>query len=175
MKWLRRIQVGDRPFMTRPETSRYVNHRPDGREQWFNLELEPNSVITRPSGGQKLPGRGFYEITGLAWSGGGAIRRVEVSTDGGRTWKDAQLQEPAHRMAYTLFRFPWTWNGEEAGLQSRSTDEVGQVQPTLAEFSKVFGVSPDYWLKSEASVGHFNGIQPWKVTPDGSVHNAMFS
>lgn len=173
-KWLRRIQVGSGPFMTRPETSRYVNHRPDGREQWFNPELEPNSVITRPSGGQQLTDRGFCDITGLAWSGGGAVRRVEVSTDGGKSWKDAQLQEPILRFAHTRFRFPWHWNGEEAVLQSRCTDERGEVQPSVAELTKLWGVNREYWLSSPNAIQHINFIQPWKVTREGSVQNAIW-
>ena len=139
MKWVRRIKVVDQPYMAKAETAGYALIRPDGKARWFRFEMPPKSIITRPSGGQRLPGRGFYEITGLAWSGGGTIRRVEVSTDGGRTWKDAELQQPIHRIAHTRFRFPWDWNGEEAVLQSRCTDEQGQVQPTLAELSKVFG------------------------------------
>ena len=175
-KWLKRIQIGEQPFMTLPETSRYVNHVPDKKARWFQFELEPISLITFPSGEQRLPGRGFYEITGLAWSGGGTVRRVEVSTDGGKTWKDAQLQEPVLRFAHTRFRFPWNWDGQEAVLQSRCTDERGDVQPSLAELSENWGVKPDYWLSTKVYgiIQHFNAIQPWKVTRDGSVHNAMF-
>ena len=174
VKWLRRIKVVDQPYMTKWESTMYASLRPDGKARWFQFEMGPKSVITFPSGGQRLPGRGFYEITGLAWSGGGAIRRVEVSTDGGRTWKDAQLQEPVLRMAHTRFRFPWNWDGEEAVLQSRCTDERGDVQPTLAELGKIWGVNPDYWQSTTNRINHFNAIQPWKVTRDGSVHNAMF-
>src|ERR1019366_1174256 len=105
--------VVDRPYVCKFESTVYSNLRPDGKARWFQFELEPNSVITRPSGGQQLPGRGCYEITGLAWSGGGAVRKVEVSTDGGRTWKDAQLQQPVLPKAHTRFCFPWNWNGEE--------------------------------------------------------------
>ncbi|HLA39097.1 MAG TPA: sulfite dehydrogenase, partial [Candidatus Glassbacteria bacterium] len=160
VKWLRRIKVVDQFYSTKWETAGYANMRRDGKAH-RQLEMGPKSVITRPSGGQRLPGRGFYEITGLAWSGWGAIRRVEVSTDGGRTWKDAHLQEPVHRMAHARFRFPWTWNGEEAVLQSRSTDELGQVQPTLAEFSGIWGVNLDFWLSTSGHViNNFNPIQP---------------
>jgi sulfane dehydrogenase subunit SoxC len=134
-----------------------------------------NSVITFPSGGQRLAARGFYEITGLAWSGGGVIRRVEISADGGRTWKDAELQQPILRMAHTRFRFPWNWNGQEAVLQSRATDERGDVQPSLAELGKIWGVDSDYWLSVTNSIPQFNPIQPWKVAADGRIQNAMFS
>src|SRR4029077_18638552 len=103
VKWLRRIKVVDEPYMARAETTQYPELRPDGKARWFNSEMGPSSVITRPAGGQKLPGKGFFEITGLAWSGGGVVKRVEVSTDGGKTWKDAELQGPIHSKAHTRF------------------------------------------------------------------------
>ncbi len=99
------------------------------------------------------------------------MRRVDVSTDGGRTYKEAELQQPVLRHAHTRFRFPWKWNGEEAVLQSRCTDERGEVQPTIAEAAKNLGVTPEYFYEAD----HFNGIQPWKVSRDGSVHNALAS
>jgi sulfane dehydrogenase subunit SoxC len=179
VKWLRRIKVVDQPYMGKSESTGYSILRPnlDGKSLWYNFELGPKSVITFPSGGQRLDSRGYYEITGLAWSGGGAIRRVEVSTDGGRTWKDAQLQEPVHTVAHTRFRLGWNWNGEEAILQSRCTDNRGNVQPSLAEFAKTWGVQPDYFQstqKNRQNVNHFNAIQPWKVARDGSIHNAIW-
>ncbi|OFW29034.1 MAG: sulfite dehydrogenase [Acidobacteria bacterium RIFCSPLOWO2_12_FULL_60_22] len=179
IKWLRRIKVVDQPYLTNVDVSHKVNLRPDGKMRWYNFEMPPKSVITRPSGEQRLPSRGFYEITGLAWSGGGTIRRVEVSTDGGRNWKDAQLQEPVLRIAHTRFRFPWNWDGGEAVLQSRCTDDRGVVQPTLAELGKIWGVNFDweYWkIASETGYNgeHFNVIQPWKVTREGTVLDAMY-
>jgi sulfane dehydrogenase subunit SoxC len=170
VKWLSRIAVTDQPAMAWHEAGNNADTRPDGKALGFRFELGPKSVITRPSGGQRLPGRGFYEITGLAWTGGGAVRRVDVSVDGGRTYKEAQLQEPVHRYAHTRFRFAWEWNGEEAVLQSRCTDERGEVQPTITEAAKILGVMPEYFLQAD----HFNGIQPWKVNRDGSIQNALF-
>ena len=172
IKWLRQIKVVGQPYMTRDDAVKYSILRPDGTARWFMFEMGPNSVITFPSGKQQLSSRGFYEIRGLAWSGGGVVRRVEVSTDGGRTWKDAQLQEPVLRIAHTRFRFPWNWDGEEAVLQSRCTDERGAVQPSLAEMGRIWGANPEYWKSHQAL--HFNPIQPWKVTREGSVSNAMF-
>jgi sulfane dehydrogenase subunit SoxC len=174
VKYLRRIKVVDRPYMTKWESTVYTNLRPDGKARWFQFELEPSSVITFPSGGQRLSGRGFYEISGLAWSGGGTVRRVEISTNRGRTWKDAQLQTPVLRKAHTRFRFPWNWNGEEVVLQSRCTDEWGNIQPTRIELEKLWGVNSDYWLSTTNRIQHFNAIQPWKVTSEGSVHNAIW-
>ncbi len=169
VKWLTRINVVDRPYMAWHESGNNADTRPDGKGLWFRFELGPKSVITRPSGGQRLPGHGFHEITGLAWTGGGAVRRVDVSTDGGRTYKEAELQQPVLRYAHTRFRFPWKWNGEEAVLQSRCTDERGEVQPTILEAAKNLGVTPDYFYNAD----HFNGIQPWKVNRDGSIQNAL--
>ena len=172
-KWLRRIKVVDQPYMTQHESSHNANLHPDGKAYWFRFEMGVKSVITRPSGGQRLPGPGFDEIAGLAWSGGGTVRRVEVSTDGGRTWKDAELQQPVHRKAHTRFRFPWTWNGEEVILQSRCSDDQGEVQPTADQLAKIWGVSAEYFLGG--GVDHVNAIQPWKVLRDGSVRNALFA
>jgi len=174
VKYLRRIKVVDQPYMTKWESSVYTNLRPDGKARWFQFELEPNSVITFPSGGQRLPGAGFFEISGLAWSGAGAVRRVEVSTDGGRTWNDAKLQEPVLSKAHTRFRFDWNWDGRQAVLLSRCTDEWGAVQPTKAQVEKLWGVTPDYWLSTTNRIQHFNACQPWKVTPEGSVDNAIW-
>ena len=164
VKWVRQIKVVDQPYMTRDETSRYTDLMPDGKARQFTFEMDPKSVITFPSGGHKLRGPGFHEITGLAWSGRGAIRRVEVSTDGGATWKDAQLQEPVLRFAHTRFRLAWNWNGQEAVLQSRCTDEQGGFQPTLAEMLRVRGNSYNF---------HSSHIQAWKINRDGSVQNGL--
>jgi sulfane dehydrogenase subunit SoxC len=170
VKWLTRISVVDSPAMSWHEAGNNADTAPGGRALGFRFELGPKSVITRPSGGQKLPGRGFYEITGLAWTGGGRVTRVDVSVDGGRTYKEAQLQDPVLPYAHTRFRFAWEWNGEEAILQSRCTDEKGEVQPTILEAAKVLGVTPDYFMQAD----HFNGIQPWKVNRDGGIVNALF-
>jgi sulfane dehydrogenase subunit SoxC len=159
------------------ESTKYPSLRVDGKARWFQFELGPKSVITRPSGGQKLDGPGFYDITGLAWSGGGTIRRVEVSADGGRSWKDAILQGTPHSKAHTAFRIPWNWNGNEAVLQSRCTDERGDVQPTVAELDRILGtrMNLDWFKKRPDTINHFNAIQPWKVMRNGEVQNAIFA
>jgi sulfane dehydrogenase subunit SoxC len=174
VKWLRRIDLVDEPYMAMMEISRYPSMRLDGKSRWFEFELGPKSVITRPAGGYKMPGPGFHEITGLAWSGAGAVKRVEVSTDAGRTWKDAQLHDPIARKAHTRFSSPWNWDGNEAVLQSRCTDETGTVQPTVAEVAKLWDADVDFLKKTQQVVGDFNAIQPWKVNRDGSVQNALF-
>jgi sulfane dehydrogenase subunit SoxC len=174
VKWLRRIKLVDQPYMGMMEATKYPSLRLDGKARWFQFELGPRSVITRPSGGQKLPGSGFYEITGLAWSGTGTIQRVELSTDGGHTWKDARIQGPAYPKAHTRFGTGWDWNGEETVLQTRCSDDQGEVQPTIAELAKVWGVDIDFFRTTSIVVGHFNAIQPWKVNRDGSVQNALW-
>ena len=164
MKWLRQIKVVDQPYMAWDEAMGHSIARPDLGEKarWYHFEMPVKSLITRPSGGQTLPGKGFYEISGLAWSGAGAIRRVEVSTDGGKTWKDAKIQGPVHRKAHTRFTLPWTWDGGEAMLASRSTDERGDVQPSLKELSKYWGIaSEDSWEHADHAF-HFNAIQRWR-------------
>jgi sulfane dehydrogenase subunit SoxC len=176
VKWLRRIKVVDEPYHGRSESTGYSVLRPalQGKAFWFDFEMGPKSVIIRPAGGAMLASRGFREIAGLAWSGGGAIRRVEVSADGGRSWRDAQLQQPVLPKAHTLFTLPWTWNGEEAVLQSRCTDEGGNVQPSHADIARLWGVEPAYFQSPTTRVFHFNPIYPWKVRPDGHVESALF-
>jgi sulfane dehydrogenase subunit SoxC len=170
VKWVSRIKVVDQPYMAWHESGNNADTLPNGGGLWYRFELGPKSVITRPSGGQRLPGHGFYEITGLAWTGRGAVTKIEVSIDGGRTYKEAELQQPVHRYAHIRFRFPWNWNGEEAVLQSRCTDERGEVQPTIAEAAKNLSVTPEYFYDAD----HFNAVQPWKVNRDGSIQNALF-
>jgi sulfane dehydrogenase subunit SoxC len=181
VKWLRQIKVVDQPYITKTQQITHSYLRPDlkGKALWFYYQTPPKSLILRPSGGHQLPGPGFYEISGLAWSGWGAIRSVEVSTDGGKTWKEARLQQPVLSMAHTRFNFDWTWDGQETVLQSRCTDDHGIVQLSLEEMSEKWGImqGKKYWSTPGQSGGghHFNQIQPWRVERDGSVHNAMFS
>jgi len=148
--------------MTREETSKYTDLMPDGTARQFSMTMEAKSVITFPSGAMKLPRPGFYEISGLAWSGRGKVTGVEVSTDGGATWQEAALEGPVLPKCHTRFRIPWTWSGEEAVLQSRTVDETGYVQPTLPELVDVRGLN---------SVYHLNSIQSWHIAPNGEVTN----
>ncbi|HEX2492308.1 MAG TPA: sulfite dehydrogenase [Steroidobacter sp.] len=164
VKWLRRLHVLAEPAMTRDEAASYTDLLPTGKARRFSFEMEANSVITRPSGGQRLGALGFYEISGFAWSGRGRVQRVEVSIDGGRLWQEAQLQAPIYSKALTRFRMPWRWRGEETIVQSRCTDETGYVQPTRTELIAVRGMKmgPD-------GFDHYNGIKPWKIAADGTV------
>jgi sulfane dehydrogenase subunit SoxC len=162
VKWLRRLKALDRPAMTREETSKYTDLMRDGTARQFTFDMEPKSLITRPSGGDTLPGAGIYELTGIAWSGRGAIKSVEITVDGGRTWASADLMTPVLRKAHTRFRWSWKWDGREALIASRCTDETGYTQPPLPELIAVRGVNSQY---------HNNGIQAWKVASDGKITN----
>jgi len=164
-KYLRRIKVVDRYYMTYND---YGHLQKDPKVVALTVQIGPKSVITFPSAGQQLSGPGYYEISGLAWSGGGAVRRVEVTTDGGRSWKDAEFRTPVYRMAHTRFALPSTWDGKPCELMSRCTDELGTVQPTRAEVAKYWNepLTPDFRVK-----GADNTVQPWKIAGDGSVHN----
>ena len=162
IKWLQRIVVADQPYQTRDETSKYTDLMPDGKARQFTFVMEAKSVVTFPSGGQMLPGPGLYELTGLAWSGRGRIERVEVTTDGGRSWRLAQLQEPRLRLAFVRFRMPWRWDGREVTIGSRCVDETGYVQPSREALIAVRGTNSGF---------HYNGIKWWKVAVDGRVVN----
>ena len=163
VKWLRRIKLSEVPFNTREETLQYSDMMPDGTTRQYTWIQEAKSVITSPSGGQQLLDKGgYYQITGLAWSGRGKIKRVDVSTDGGKSWKTAELQEPVLSKALTRFRLDWWWDGSPALLQSRCIDETGFVQPTVQQLRAVRGTN---------SVYHFNAIQTWLVDEQGKVHN----
>jgi sulfane dehydrogenase subunit SoxC len=160
VKWLRRIEVTDRPTMTREETSKYTDPLRDGTARQFSFMMDAKSTITFPTYPYVLPERGWWEITGLAWSGRGRITRVEVSTDGGRRWEDAVLQAPVLPKCTVRFRHLWDWNGREAIVLSRATDETGYVQPTVQQLWEARGERTRY---------HFNHQRAWKVAADGAV------
>ena len=167
VKWLRRIKLVEKNYMTYND---YGHLASDPKVAALNHQIGPKSIITFPSGEQKLPGPGFYEITGLAWSGAGAVRTVDISVDGGQSWKTAELRTPAYPMAHTRFALPWKWDGTEAVLMSRCTDEVGTVQPTRAEIAKYWNVPNDAQFQVK---GMDNSIFPWRVASDGTVHNGL--
>jgi len=162
VKWLRRLKVVTAPTMTRDETSHYTDVLLNGKALMLTYPMEVKSIITSPSTGLALRQPGTYEITGLAWSGGGKIARVEVSADGGRSWGDAALAEPVLAKSFTRFRMAWRWSGEPAVLMSRAIDETGAVQPTRASFIAERGERMNY---------HNNAIQAWSVATGGEVSN----
>ena len=160
VKWLRRIELSDHPFMTREETSKYTDPMADGTARIFSFLMDARSLITYPAYPVTIS-RGWVEINGIAWTGSGKIARVDVSTDGGTTWSQAKLQEPVLSKAHTRFRHLWNWTGGEAVIMSRAVDEAGYVQPTRTDLIASRGVS---------SVGyHLNPITGWLVRPDGTV------
>jgi len=164
VKWLRRLKVTAEPAYSREETSKYTDPMPDGTSREFTFYMEAKSIITRPSGGQKLTTKGFHEITGIAWSGHGKVKSVEISLDEGKSWQQAELQEPVLTRALTRFRLPWHWDGTPAVIQSRAIDETGYVQPTLAELVAVRGLNSFY---------HNNAIWPWRIDANGEVTNGQ--
>lgn len=159
VKWLRRIELVDQPNMSKDETSKYTDPLPNSTARQFSFVMDAKSIITAPAYPAKLA-RGWHEISGLAWSGRGRVTRVDVTTDGGKSWSPATLQEPVLSKAHTRFRYMWNWRGGEAHLASRVVDETGYVQPERTTFEAARGAGTDY---------HFNYIRTWRVAPDGSV------
>ncbi len=164
VKYLRRIELGDKPYATKDEAVHYIDLMPDGRHRQYTSIQECKSVVTTPSGGQVLLDQGFYNITGLAWSGRGKVQRVDVSVDGGRNWRTARLETPVLRKCLTRFNIDWVWDGKPAIVQSRATDETGYVQPTYTQLRAVRGTR---------SIYHNNAIQSWLVQPNGEVKNVQ--
>ena len=162
VKWLRRLKLTTSPAMTKDETSKYTILLKDEKAWQFVFPMEVKSVITGPSPGLTLKGPGFYEIAGLAWSGNGSIRQVDVSADGGRSWAPAALQGPILPKAPVRFRAAWQWNGGPAVLQSRATDDTGMVQPTRAQFAAERGLRGVY---------HYNAIASWRIDEKGEATN----
>ncbi len=164
VKYLRRIEVGDQEWATKDETIHYVDLMPDGRHRQYSSIQECKSVITSPSGGQTLLDKGFYNVTGLAWSGRGKVKRVDVSVDGGRNWRTARLEGPVLSKCLARFNIDWVWDGSPAVLQSRAIDDTGYVQPRIDQLRAVRGTR---------SIYHNNAIQSWKVAASGEVGNVQ--
>ncbi|PKO85178.1 MAG: sulfite dehydrogenase [Betaproteobacteria bacterium HGW-Betaproteobacteria-12] len=164
VKWLRRIEVGDQPWATKDEAVHYIDLMPDGTHRQYTSIQEAKSVITSPSGGQSLLNQGFYNVSGVAWSGRGRIKQVDVSFDGGINWQTARLEGPVQNKALTRFNIGWVWDGKPAILQSRAIDETGYVQPSYGQLRKVRGTK---------SIYHNNAIQSWKVVASGEITNVQ--
>jgi len=159
IKWLRRIEFSEEPYMTREETSKYTYPVKD-KIRMFSFEMDARSIITYPSYPQKV-NKGWIEIRGIAWSGRGKVDKVEVSTDGGKSWEPANLQEPVLSKAHIYFRYLWNWDGIPTEILSRVTDETGYIQPTLAQLIEARGTNIGGY--------HMNPITAWKIKSDGSV------
>jgi sulfane dehydrogenase subunit SoxC len=166
VKYLRRIEVGDKPYSTKDEDIHYIDLMPGGLHRQYTSTQECKSVITTPSGGQVLLDKGYYQISGLAWSGKGRIKRVDVSVDGGRNWKSARLQDPVMSKCLTRFSLDWAWDGKPTLIQSRAMDETGYVQPTYKQLRAV---------RDTRSIYHNHAIQTWLVQESGEVKNVQLS
>jgi sulfane dehydrogenase subunit SoxC len=169
VKWLRRIELTEIPGMTTGEIRSYADLLPNNDVMLFNFINEVKSFITHPSPGHVMSGAGFYEISGIAYSGRGRVSKVTVSADGGKSWAEAALQEPVLSKAFTRFRVPWRWDGGPAVLQSRAWDEAGHVQPPRAEILAWRGRHPTVPRVTGFPSHHYNGPTSWAVSRDGAV------
>lgn len=160
VKWIRRLELGTQPWMTRWETSKYTDPLPNGTARRFTFEQDAKSIITSPSHPDTITKRGWHAISGLAWSGRGRVTRIEVSTDGGKRWADAEFLGRSAPKSTVRFQYMWEWKGDEQILLSRATDEAGFVQPTRAAAVAERGLGTDY---------HFNQVIGWKVERSGKV------
>jgi sulfane dehydrogenase subunit SoxC len=163
IKWLRRLKFGDQPWMTRWETARYTQLLANGKARQFQLRMETNSVITSPSGLMEIR-PGYNRITGLAWSGHGKIAKLEISTDGAKIWQQAQLNHPVLPKAQTRFQMDWVWDGKPTKIVSRSTDEMGNVQPDRKSLIDQMGTN---------ALFHYNAQQTWSIDGAGKVRNVL--
>lgn len=159
VKWIRRIEIGDQPYMTREETSRYTYTVKD-RIRQFSFEMDARSIITYPCYPQQVE-KGWIEIRGIAWSGWGKIVKVEISTDAGKSWHAANIQGPVLDKAHTAFRYLWNWNGEETEIMSRAVDETGYTQPFLKQLLDARGYDMGGY--------HLNPVTAWVIKQDGKV------
>ncbi|HEX2449783.1 MAG TPA: sulfite dehydrogenase [Gemmatimonadales bacterium] len=160
VKWIRRLELIAQPNMSRDETSRYTDPLPNDTARRFSFVMDVKSTLTHPTYPAVLAGAGWTELRGIAWSGRGKITRVDLSTDGGRTWSEAELQQPVLDKAHVRFTRMWKWDGRRAVVMSRATDETGATQPTLEQFRTRRGAGTDY---------HFNYIRAGVVEPDGRI------
>jgi sulfane dehydrogenase subunit SoxC len=170
VKYVRRIKLIDQPAMSFYESKTYSQILPNGKMWLFHFTQEVKSFITHPSFGHALAGPGFYEISGVAYSGNGRISKVMVSADGGKSWAQAALQEPVLPKAFTRFRMPWRWNGQPAIIQSRASDEAGNVQPTRAEFVAARGQTEKPVPTPLAFPNqHYNSTTSWAIDSKGEI------
>jgi sulfane dehydrogenase subunit SoxC len=166
IKWLRRLEVGDKPWYQREETSKYTDLMADGTSREFTFVQECNSVVTHPCPEKPLGRKGKYWIEGLAWSGRGRIKHVDISVDGGVSWREATFTSEVLPRALTRFGLAWEWDGAPAMIQSRAVDETGYVQPTYGQLRAARGTN---------SIYHKNAIHTWKLGPDGRISNVQIS
>jgi sulfane dehydrogenase subunit SoxC len=166
IKWIRRIEVGDEPWLAREETSKYTDLLADGRSRRFTFIMDAKSIVTNPSPESPLKHKGRNVLSGLAWSGRGSVTRVDVTLDGGRNWQEARIDGPVLDKSMVRFYVDFDWNGQEMLIQARAHDNTGYVQPTKNELRAIRGVN---------SIYHNNGIQTWLVHANGEAENVEIS
>jgi sulfane dehydrogenase subunit SoxC len=167
VKWIRRIEVGDKPWHHREETSKYTDLMPDGKARRFTWEMDVKSVITSPSPQKPIThGKGHTVVSGIAWSGRGTVKEVHVTTDGGMNWHQARIDGPSWDKSMHRFYYEFEWDGSPLLMQSRAVDSAGMIQPTKDLLRKKRG---------EWSIYHNNGIQTWAINADGEAENVEIS
>ena len=159
IKWLRRIELTDQPVMTREETSKYTEKVKNGKIRMFSLKMDARSIITYPSYPKQIE-EGWQEIRGIAWSGRGKVKKVLISLDNGKSWKDAHLQGPVLEKAHTAFKLMWNWDGKPTRILSKVIDDTGYVQPTYNQLVEARDSKGGY---------HFNPIVGWDIEKSGKV------
>ena len=164
VKWLRRLEIGDMPWAQREETSKYTDLLADGKARKHSFVQEVNSVITSPCPENPIKRKGLLQLEGMAWSGRGKVKRVDVSLDGGVSWQTAKLKGLVLSKSLTRFGMEINWQGEPLLLQSRAVDETGYVQPTLSQLREARGTS---------SIYHKNSIHTWQIQTDETVNNVQ--
>ena len=133
IKWLARVVVTDRPFLGFFQTLEYSYF--DRRHGLADLvpvgEMQVKAQVARPVRDEVIPRGAAYRVFGAAWSGDSAVARVEVSTDGGKSWADARLLGDPSSHAWRLWEHPWTAPDRpgRVTLMARATDRLGRTQP----------------------------------------------
>jgi DMSO/TMAO reductase YedYZ molybdopterin-dependent catalytic subunit len=133
-KWVVGIDVLDEVFAGHYNSESYVYIDEDEKVLAPVREVWPKSVIAAPAPDAALPA-GMTNISGFAWSGYAAIATVEVSTDGGANWSDAEIVEEAGPTSWVRFAYEWDAQPGEAVLASRTTDQRGLTQPITDDWN----------------------------------------
>ena len=168
VKWLARLEFAKEPFYAKEETAKYTAlTKHDGKAIQHFYANEVNSVITSPcpeKPWKDLKKGEMVEIEGLAWSGMGTIKGVDISFDGGKNWVEASLKGLVLEKAWTRFSYMYKYEGKDILLSSRARDDAGHIQPTVKQERDTLGVEGVY---------HRNGIHTWAVSAKGDVTNVQ--
>lgn len=130
VKWVQRLVVADAPLPKTDNTYLKITTLPSGERQIEPLpKIQVKSIITTPAEGAVLE-RGTVEVHGLAWSGSGKISKVEVSADGGGTWRAATIDSAGSDYDWTMWQVAILLDRPgAANLVARATDVAGNTQP----------------------------------------------